>query len=117
MLTKEEVEKALAGAPVETKDGREVTQLTKFRLCDGEEILAGIIYGQTYVSEWNMNGSPRLCARTGIRLKKEKRMVEYTLMVLSSGETAWVESSKVDSWNKFIWRKTNQTMTKEIEVE
>ena len=117
MLTKEEAEKALAGAPVETEDGREVTQLTKFRLFDGEEILAGMITGGIYVSQWNIGGSPRRSALSpSKKIKKEKRTVEYTLMVHVDGETAFIESSEVDTWG-LRWRKTNQTMTKEIEVE
>ena len=118
MLTKEEVEKALAGAPVETEDGITVTQLTKFRLYD-EGALVGVVEGRIYVSQWTMKGSPTMGALSPLRLKKEKRTVEYTLMIQPDGETIWVESSKIREWSIVpnTWRRTNQTMTKEIEVE
>ena len=120
MLTKEEAEKALAGAPVETEDGREVTQLTKFRLYDGQEVIVGAVAGRSGVSQWETYGFPRASVSSPLRLKKEKRTVEYTLMVKLDGETIWVESNKAETWNvfsKWWWHKTNQTMTKEIEVE
>ena len=118
MLTKEEVEKALAGAPVETEDGREVTQLMKFRLYDGE-VLVGAVEGRIYVGQWTMEGYPIQGVLSLLHLKKEKRTVEYTLMKKLDGETIWVESNKAETWSVFSkwWRKTNQTMTKEIEVE
>ena len=120
MLTKEEVEKALAGAPVETEDGKEVTQLTKFYRHTGLPFLIGMLPDtDTAIGRWEMNGGSPLLNWPSLRLKKEKRTVEYTLMVKLDGETIWVESRDIDAWllSGSRWRKTNQTMTKEIEVE
>jgi hypothetical protein len=50
-MTKFDLEKALAGDKVVTRDGREVTQLVKI-VISCEVFLAGAIHGDGHVSSW-----------------------------------------------------------------
>lgn len=49
-----DLEKALAGEPVVTRDGREVTQVTKFDLIDDVYMIHAVIYGD--LESFTLNG-------------------------------------------------------------
>ena len=70
------LEEALAGKPVITRDGKEVTQLVKFDIKDWD-CLYGVI--DTDVHSWNINGKYFLNKET-----------EYDLFMKTENSSIWV---------------------------
>jgi hypothetical protein len=75
------LEKALAGHPVVTRDGRRVADLTHFKTADSY-CLAGVVEGEGFISTWRKDGS---CDYTNILFLEVKTVKRWARVVLYCG--------------------------------
>ena len=87
------LEAALRGEKVVTRDGREVTQLKLFE-CDSDYPLAGVVIGSNCVRVWTKEGNnlPRTTSSTDLFMHEEPELAIWKPSACCS--LRWVERKK-----------------------
>jgi hypothetical protein len=85
-MDKFDLQRALAGEPVCTRDGREVTQLVKFDAPNDRDVVVGVFDGK--VNYWSIDGKWDLCSKQLSDFDLLMKHKEKSIIVGSSSHNA-----------------------------
>lgn len=110
-----DLERALAGDPVVTRDGRPVTQLTHFKDVEyGSESLCGVVCGS--LEKWMSDGRYYLAGTSGTDLFMAPKKRTVWVNLYGNGHRGyWYDSEKEADDNSMISRIGSRAWPVEIE--